>query len=195
MVAAVHLYIHITNRHMAKVNFLAPFHFSGNISLNPMLVCTCAPQCNSAPTNPFIMIIHLYILTVREVLLIQCGVPQGSVLGPVLFTTYMLLLGDILRHQHVKFHCYADDQQIYIEFFIGESVSEKHEECLVIIFHWMHTNFMTCNTDKTEMKVFSLSRGPTPQSTHLKCANGIISPVIEVKNLIGWQNETRAPCE
>ena len=76
----------------------------------------------------------------------------------------MLPLGYILRHLHVKFHCYAEDQQIYIEFFIGESGSEKHEECLVNIFHWMRTNFMMCNTDKTEKIIFSPSRGQTSQS-------------------------------
>ena len=57
---------------------------------------------------------------------LKYGVPQGSVLGPVLFTTYMLPLGDILRHQNFKFHCYADDQKIYMEFFIGETLSEKN---------------------------------------------------------------------
>ena len=47
----------------------------------------------------------------------------------------------------------------------------------------MRTNFMMCNTDKTEMIIFSPTRGPTPQSIHLKCGNDIISPVNKVKNL------------
>uniref|UniRef100_A0A673CRG3 Reverse transcriptase domain-containing protein n=1 Tax=Sphaeramia orbicularis TaxID=375764 RepID=A0A673CRG3_9TELE len=100
---------------------------------------------------------------------IACGVPQGSVLGPILFSIYMLPLGQIFKRHNISFRCYVDDTQIYLPLRPDDPRSPPAvSDCLNDVNCWMAQNFLQLNNSKSEIILF----GP-PNST------------ISIKNSLG----------
>ena len=86
---------------------------------------------------------------------LSCGVPQGSCLGPLLFTMYASKFFDIIKGHLPRTHAYADDTQLYLSFKPDTTSSQSNavdamERCISAIRCWMIKDKLKVNDRKTE---------------------------------------------
>ena len=117
---------------------------------------------------------------------VECGVPQGSVLGPILFLLYSADVLQLIQHHQLHPHAYADDSQIYGFCRPSEtdSLQERLSGCVDDVSSWMRANRLQLNPSKTEVLWCASSRRQHQIPTQpLRIGDSGISPVSSVRDL------------
>ena len=118
---------------------------------------------------------------------VHSGVPQGSVLGPMLFTKYIKPLSAIIDSHSIIHHSFADDLQLQMSA-PPDRISEllhSMQSCISDVKAWVTANMLKLNDNKTELMLVTSKSTKHLHSlpTSITVGNALIPLKKSVKNL------------
>ena len=123
-----------------------------------------------------------------------CGVPQGSVLGPLLFLIYINDLPNI--SSKLSFFLFADDTNIYYESANLVELEDTINKELKILSTWLNVNRLALNVSKTNFVIFRSPKRPLNHNVTLIMNRKAIEQKDHVKYLgvlmdqhLSWKNQ------
>ena len=112
---------------------------------------------------------------------ITCGVPQGSILGPLLFLLYINDISSITSSS--KAILFADDTNLIFHDSTATSLEEKTNKEIASIFQWFNANKLSLNTEKTKFIIFRSPHKTSPSINKIAINGKIIERVKSIKFL------------
>lgn len=113
----------------------------------------------------------------------EYGVPQGSVLGPLLFTIYINDIVEVCPEEY-NIKMFADDTLLYVNGECSEEIERKANTILNIVEKWMCANKLKMNVSKTKFMIVRSVRKEQRGNIKLRCYDGnVIERVDKIKHL------------